>query len=231
VRLFEFTEHVNVAPIIELLNSCRQQVCGQNLDNLEIEDVFNTAFHAQEINIRFYRFEGWGGSSLNDNWAKCFIIQGAINLSGRITIEYERDWYTFFADCDNEDWELFIRVISSIIKHELTHNNQIKQFYFGDNWQKGMKSMESDTDDTENYLGNPHEIAANAAEIVHSLTMISYSLDDILRNIRTTEGIKALAADCDSLFDYIKTFGIKDVVIKKLIQAIVRVIEAEKAQA
>lgn len=165
--------------ISTLLNSVKDVLVGSNLSNIEIEKILNKKF--QSKNIYFERFDDPDGAFIRDNWASVGISCGWINTDGSVGVGYiDKFWETFE---DGERWEDFVKVISAILVHELTHRDQFIKMMNN----SGFFDSASDLQDSK-YLAHPKEIQAFAREAVEEYIQLGYSIGDILQLLRTAAG-------------------------------------------
>jgi hypothetical protein len=220
----QFQEAISVDSsfVPTILNSIKSKLVGQDLGNLEVEQILNRAFAQKRI-----KFERGFGQSGDSDLSQLYIHQGVIDNANNIQIEYEDEFYTVFDDA--AEWQQFVNAVQRIVEHELTHRHQIQrisQKYHGYKREQVLRHLEADPTKLSKYLGGRYEIPAFAREAVIELKHVGHTDEDIkdfLRHPFDRDG-KVSAGDSNTLWLYIDFFEKGDpelkAFFKQMLQAV-----------
>lgn len=161
-----------------LLKKNKSKLIGQDLGNLELEDILNKIFIG--TGVRFER--GIRDESVRDDFSEAGLIRAYIEENGAIVIDYDNDFYRVF-ESDDYYYQRFIDTVCLMISHELVHRHQIRKMKSKLGYVKGV-----DMSSNDKYLSNPMEMQAFAREAVEDFYRKGYKKAQILQLIRTPSG-------------------------------------------
>lgn len=183
-----------------VLTKNKDKLFGQDLANLEIEEILNSIFAIHNIS-----FTHSFGTSEFSSLSELGLINASIDLKGNIQIGYKDYFYETF-----EDDYLFndlINVLERIVKHELVHFNQLRKIKqkSKDNYDfnNTLNKIQKDPSNRYKYLSSPQEMQAFAVEAVEEFRAVGYTDDEILNKIK--KPFEA-APDSDTFYYYIDYF-------------------------
>ena len=115
---------------------------------------------------------------------------------------------------DSYDYDEFVNILIGSIKHELVHRNQMQR-------TREEQFKDQDTDNVEEYLADHREIMAYSAQAAHELMLTGDSLEKIINQLKTSQGIRRLTPWSSALGIYHDTFEHDTSVWKKFINYLV----------
>ncbi len=187
--------NINVSFVKKQLTKVKPKLIKKKLGNLEINNILNNSF----LGYGIYFDIGFDHESTNNFYGEVRIIKGAIDENGVIYIYYYSDFYTIFED--DYLWNDFIKVVESIVYHELVHQKQLSR-------SKGrLKTV--NTSSNLKYLSNKHEIMAHAQQFIFDAFRQGYTKPTIKNLLKSKEHIKDFIS-IDSFWKYYDYFGSYD---------------------
>jgi len=195
----------------------KSKLIGHNYGNLEIESILNKAL--AKYSIEFDNGMSSQGSS-DDDASSVYLLNASTYDNGLIKIEYEDEFYQIFDD--SEKWDLFIKVVTRMLSHELVHIGQFGKIRKKNKSYKYfdiLSKMRVAPEDTVKYLSNKMELMAFAREAVEQFRDIGYDDNQILNRIKHPfqEGIYPDRAESNVFWTYTEWFEPNDNALKKFL--------------
>jgi hypothetical protein len=191
-RLFsEKAVQIDISWVKPILLKVKSKLVGHDYGNLEIENILNKVF--SNYFVKFY--SGFDSETGIASYAEVGIIKGSIYDNGLIRIDYFSDFYKTFEN--NDLYNNFINVVSSIIYHERIHKYQLSKHM--------IKQVDMSSNFT--YLSNKHEIQAHAQQAIFDLLSSGYSVSEIEKKLKSKSEMNDLISS-DAFWFYYDHFGL-----------------------
>jgi hypothetical protein len=158
--------------------------CESTIDAI---DLMNDA--VQKYNVEFVMGDIDGNPA---TYGDVGIYGGSVDIGGNITIYVFDDLIDII---DQYYFITFVRIVKTILTHELTHVNQLDKS--GDKFKAS-----SDATDNYEYLSNVHEIMAHANEAMDDLMSNNYSKADVLQLLRNPKNSKISQGESEAWWKY-----------------------------
>lgn len=145
---------------------------------------------------------------------------GELSMSGWITINYTNHIEDVMGNGGRVYYEDFVRLISALIGHELTHREQLlKSSANADNIKE--------PDDLKKYLSDHREIEAYAVQSALEL-LDQFDLQEIFSKLKTDRGLDELSMYSEGLKWYVHSFNTNTPVFKKFLKKLISVLEGDE---
>lgn len=180
-KILEKVINVDAFFVKDILETIKNKLIGKGFGNLEIEEILNDSFSNYDIIFN----SGWGVPT-DPDLLQLYLINANINIENQIEIIYSDQFYEIFND--DENWELFKKVIFRLVSHELVHKEQINKIsinktpYQFD--QVMSKLSKNNPEQIRLYLSKPQELMAFAHEAYLEFSEIGYSDEKIKNRLR-----------------------------------------------
>lgn len=180
--ILEKVINVDTTFVKNILLKVKNKIVGKELGNFEIEEILNNAF--KQYNISFVNT--FNISILPEDNANVGISKAAISENLNIEVYYLDYFYEIFKD--DYLYDTFIKVVRSLLSHELIHRAQFKKILYkvkGSNlYYDIIHKLESDPNKISKYLCDKQELMAFARQAVEEFRLIEYDDETILKLIR-----------------------------------------------
>lgn len=161
----------NVYSFINDIKKSQNNLLGQNLTNLAIEDILNDIGSDYGISFKYE-----SGYPDDIDFQEVGINGARAYTSGKVVIFYTEDFYKTFDYDDEGLFNRFLSMLKLMIVHELTHVQQVSKMRVEPNGTLRISDKE--------YYSNKQEIMAHANEAIQHFIEEGYNKDQILKLLK-----------------------------------------------
>lgn len=197
----------------------KPEFVGKDLNYYEVEEILNNDVTLRSFGILFTQSDRHFDEFDSSNAMINIGLDGARYYPGLDEIHVQTLRGIEDKLSDSYDYDDFVNIFMSSIKHELVHRNQMQR-------TREEQFKDQDGDNIEKYLGDHREIMAYSAQAAHELMVTSGELPEKLINkLRTSQGIRQIVPWSDALGIYHDTFEHDSPIWKKFIKYLIAYLE------